>query len=128
MDPFVMSEDTRFWFRLIPQLFGMVIVIILAFAQIADFLIKGNARHILGCMIFLCLLPIFFFRVMAATDPPRLPIDVITDGVLIAYAATMFLTLIWGVWLLIEKHKIGSARRRIKQSNQQKEAEYVKPE
>lgn len=124
-----MSEEARFWFRMIPQLIGMMVIVILAFAQVADFLIKGNARHILGAMIFLCLLPIFFFRVMAATTPPRLPMDIISDGILIAYAATMFLTLIWGVWLLWEKHKTGSAQRRINQlTNQQKAGHNVESE
>lgn len=118
-----MSEQLRIFLQYAGNILGAGFVVVVAFAQLADYFSDRKARHLVATLAWLMLVPVFILRTAGIPEPPLLDEQIIADYAAIGWALTLLLGMTWGVLLLVEKRHEAAARYKLGLNAPEKESE-----
>lgn len=108
-----MSESVRLIWQLLGNIGGAGFVIILGFAQLADYFTDRKARHLAAALAWLTLVPVFVLRTAGIPEPPLIDPLVIADWTAIGWALCLLMGMVWGLLRLAEKKREAAALRKL---------------
>lgn len=108
-----MSDNVRLIWQLLGNIGGAGFVIILGFAQLADYLTDRKPRRLAAACAWFVLVPVLILRTAGVVKPPLLDPQVIADGAAIGWALCLLFGMVWGILRLFEKRREQAARRKL---------------